>query len=124
MTDREVYDLCRKYKHYYKKYKDVKSWNGKYHDIDLSDAVLKTKIQLNDVTDELLISLFREYGVCCMNMEANYDYPIPEFDSRGFVYCSSMGNSTTNLEIHNSNRFIKCLSDYMMEWRSHNYVKL
>ena len=77
-----------------------------------------------DVTDELLISLFREYGVCCMNVETNYEYPMPKFDSMGFAYCSSMGNSTTNLEIHNSNRFIKCLSDYMMEWRSHNYVKL
>lgn len=119
MTDREVYDLCRKYKHYYNKYKDVKSWNGKYHDIDLSDAVLKTKIQLNDVTDELLISLFREYGVRCNGIDTDYEYSMPIFDSFGMAHCSSMGNSTSNIEIHNSNRFIKCLSDYIIKWRNH-----
>ena len=43
--DRKVYDACRRYKHYYKKHEDVKSWNNKYHDLDLSNQIRLTSTQ-------------------------------------------------------------------------------
>ena len=46
MMSRELYDLCRRYKHYYKKVRDVKSLNDKYHDLDLSSAFSVAQWQL------------------------------------------------------------------------------
>lgn len=86
---RKVYDACRRYKHFYKKHEDVKGWNNKYHDIDLTQAVGKNKAQLNDCTDELLLALFDEYNVCCTNMETSFNVPKKE---TAYELCEEMNN--------------------------------
>ena len=115
---RKVYDACRRYKHFYKKHEDVKSWNSKYHDIDLTQAVAKTKAQLNECRDDLLAQLFREYDVQCTTIESRYDDP---FWTMG--RCIPVPNpykdfSTTDVEFKGSRLFLELLAKHMIsrEW--------
>ena len=60
---RELYDLCRRYKHYWKNVEDVKHLNDKYHDLDLTSALSHSCGQLCETEDEMLKQLFRDYYV-------------------------------------------------------------
>lgn len=114
---RKVYDACRRYKHFYKKHEDVKGWNNKYHDIDLTQAVGKSKAQLNDCTDELLLALFDEYNVCCTNMETSYDVPITPMGrfGRGLSFNAPYETIHTDVEFEDSRRFLNVLAEHLMK---------
>ena len=114
---REVYDACRRYKHFYNKHKDVESWNNKYHDIDLSDALKLTNLQLMDSEDYLLKALFKEYNIGVTNVEVNHDYLAPMGRFGRNCRCAVPTGSTANVEIKDSRRFIKCITDYMLDVR-------
>lgn len=105
---RELYDLCRRYKHYWKKVEDVKHLNDKYHDLDLACAISHSYGQLMETEDDMLKELFRDYNVMCSNIEVECqnDFPLTRIVS-----------SNATLTIHESRRFIKCLSDYMCDRR-------
>lgn len=116
---RTVYDACRRYKHFYKKHEDVKGWNSKYHDIDLTQAVAKTKDQLNDVSKELQMALFDEYEVFCTNMETSYDVsmsPMGRFGSR-LPPIDYLETSHTDVEFQDSRRFLNILAEHLMNKR-------
>lgn len=113
---RKVYDACRRYKHFYKKHEDVKEWNHKYHDLDLSNLIKITSNQLNESRDELLLALFEDYNVCCTNMETSYDVPIMgRFGSRlPFI---DPETRHTDVEFQGSGRFLNVLAGYLMDKR-------
>ena len=123
--DRRLYDLCRKYKYFYNKHKDVESWDKKYHDIDLSDAVLKTATQLDCVVDEMLKELFRVYKFYPMSInvdrEAPYERPI--FMNRMKPVPNFCSHLISNIEVRSAERFIKVLSEHMYNWRSYNEMQ-
>ena len=123
--DRRLYDLCRKYRHFYNKYKDVESWNKKYHDIDLSGAVEKTASQLSSVEDEMLKELFRVYKFYPMsiNVDREVPYERPIFTNRMKPVPNFCSHSVSKIEVRNAERFIKLLSEYMYDWRSCNEMR-
>lgn len=102
---RTVYDACRRYKHFYKKHEDVKGWDHKYHDIDLTQAVAKTKAQLNESMGELQQALFDEYDVECISIHSEHmgEFPIRRRYSM----------TKTDLEFINSREFIWQLAKHM-----------
>lgn len=122
---RELYDLCRKYKHFYNKYKDVESWNKKYHDIDLSSAVEKTASQLSSVEDEMLKELFRVYKFYPMSIEVDREVPYekPIFTNRMKIIPNFCTHSVSKIEVRGAERFIKLLSEHMYGWRSYNEMR-
>jgi len=115
---RELYDLCRKYKYFYNKHKDVESWSGKYHDLDLSMAINKTNAQLKEATHDLQKGLFKEFNVICESIDTEQEMPMIPMGRFG-EYTNYLGryNSTSDVVLHNSNEFLYCLSNYMQDWR-------
>ena len=119
--DRRLYDLYRKYRYFYNKHKDVESWNKKYHDIDLSDAVLKTATQLSSVEDEMLKELFRVYKFYPMSIDSNREVPlVNEMSYFGHKLTHRHGHSISTIEVRDAERFIRALTEHMYDWRSHN----
>lgn len=111
---RELYDLCRRYKHYYMKHNDVLEWDKKYHDLDLRTAINTTTAQLREATHELQNGLFREFNVHCMNIDTQHEmmYPMDRFG------ISTYHNSISDVEFHESKEFLYCLVNYMQEIRN------
>jgi len=101
--NREVYDLCRKYKHYYNKHKDVTDWSRKYHDLNFDDMLSMTKSQLNEVERELLVKLLDEYDFNVVSAEVNVS------NSRMRRECS--------LELMDCGKFINVLQEYLWKYR-------
>lgn len=112
---RELYDACRTYKHFYRKYRDVQEWSHKYHDIDLSDAVNMTFIQLNESRDNLQKILFREYKVKCTNIDMSYDEPLIPVGRFGRCMPSPFDTHHADVDFLDSGEFLKVLSEYMFE---------
>lgn len=123
--DRRLYDLCRKYRHFYNKYKDVESWDKKYHDIDLSSAVEKTASQLSSVEDEMLKELFRVYKFYPMSIDVEREVPYerPIFMNRVKKLPNFCSHSVSKIEVRGAERFIKLLSEHMYGWRSYNEMR-
>ena len=123
--DRKLYDLCRKYRYFYNKHNDVKSWNNKYHDIDLSSAVEKTASQLSSVEDEMLKELFRVYKFYPMSIDIDREVPYerPIFTNRMKRVPNFCSHSTSNIEVRDAERFIRALSEHMYDWRSYNEMR-
>ena len=119
--DRRLYDLCRKYRYFYNKHKDVELWDKKYHDIDLSDAVLKTATQLDCVVDEMLKELFRLYKFYPMNINIDREVPlVNEMSYFGHKLTHRHGHSISTIEVRDAERFIRALTEHMYDWRSYN----
>ena len=117
---RELYDLCRKYKHFWKKVEDVKALDNKYHDLDLSSAFMMSQFQLAETEDEMLKQLFKEFGVICLNIESEiecFERPMWHLDSRFPTPNPRECGSSHVLDMKDSRRFIKCLAEYMSDWR-------
>lgn len=124
--DRRLYDLCRKYRHFYNKYKDVESWDKKYHDIDLSGAVEKTASQLSSVEDEMLKELFRVYKFYPMSIDVDREVPYGTptiFANRIKKLPNFCSHSVSTIEVRDAERFIKLLSEHMYGWRSYNEMR-
>lgn len=117
---KELYDLCRRYKHFYNKNKDVESWNRKYHDIDLSDAVAITKLQVGLVEHDLLKQLFKDMNVTPVSINTSRDVPLSAGrfgrDIADRIRCLG---STSEIEIKDSERFVNVLAEYMCDMREH-----
>ena len=114
---RELYDLCRRYKHYWKKVEDVKHLNDKYHDLDLSCALGLSEHQLTETEEEMLKQLFLDFNVKCGNIEVATDVIEPCRRFGEFLGRPIPVSSEATIEMKDSRRFIKCLSDYMSDWR-------
>ena len=115
---RELYDACRGYKHFYNKNKDVKNWNNKYHDIDLSDALNITDGQLKLATHKLQEKLFREFKVHCDTIDIENEIPMTPM-SRMASVTPRVQNSYATVEFHDSREFIYCLENYLIKRRNH-----
>lgn len=115
---RELYDLCRRYKYFYNKHEDVKRWDRKYHDIDLSDAVATTKIQLGLVEHDILKQLFKDMSVYPISIDISRDVPISAGrfgrDIADKIRCLG---STSTIGIKDSERFVNVLAEYMCDMR-------
>ena len=98
---REMYDLCRMYKHFYKKHKDVKSWSNKYHDLHLDKAVDMTKRQLCDVEYHIAKQILKDLDVNILNVECEREY---------------LGTQTV-VDIKNSETFVNVLIEYVADGR-------
>lgn len=113
--NRRLYDLCRKYRYFYKKHEDVKSWNRKYHDIDLSYILEKTKYDLELVSREIQLELFNVFDVGCKDIKitreipqgnySTFDAPMPQYIGNVDVHCT--------VEFENSEFFIHLLKEYL-----------
>ena len=115
---RELYDACRTYKHFYRKHEDVKSWNEKYYDIDLSDAINKTGGQLREATHNLQGKLFKEFDVRCINIESSVETEPLFSDSDRFGRCFNPYRSNhSDAVFAESREFLYCLANYMQDWR-------
>ena len=122
---RKLYDLCRKYKYFYNKNKDVKEWDKKYHDIDLSDAIAKTRVDMGLVEHEIQKELFNIFDVQCESIDIETDmFDSFEMYMRNRLYGrhSPMPHcSSATIELRNGNRFLNVLSEYMRQdkyvWR-------
>lgn len=120
---RELYDLCRRYKHYWKKVEDVKALNDKYHDLDLSDALSHSTGQLFETEDEMLKQLFMDFKVICMGVDTEnevFERPMWHTSSMfpyRFEPNPKLCSSTSTLDIKDSRRFIRCLCEYMNDIR-------
>ena len=125
MMSRKLYDLCRKYKYFYNKNKDVKEWDKKYHDIDLSDAFAKTRVDMGLVEHEIQKELFNIFDVQCESIDIETDmFDSFEMYMRNRLYGrhSPMPHcSSATIELRNGNRFLNVLSEYMRQdkyvWR-------
>ena len=109
---RELYDLCRKYKYFYNKHRDVKCWDQKYHDIDLSDAVAKTKIDLGLVEHEMQKELFNIFGINCGTIHMENEIADVPMDRFGRMQRPHIYRRTADVEFVNSERFIEVLLEY------------
>lgn len=117
---RELYDLCRRYKHYWKKVEDVKALDKKYHDLDLSSAFMVSQHQLASTEDEMLMQLFRDFKVICMSVDTEnevFERPNWHLNDRFPEPNPILCNSRSVLEITDSRRFIRCLCEYMSDIR-------
>ena len=81
-NDRTLYDLCRKYKYYYKQYQDVQPLKDKYYSKYLYQAYLEAENNLNKVLMEIIYYIFENTGAL-KNVTITSDNPdrIPTFDS-------------------------------------------
>ena len=115
---RELYDLCRRYKHYWKNVEDVKHLNDKYHDLDLTSALSHSCGQLCETEDEMLKQLFRDYCVMCDKIETHNEIQEPCFSSiRDCLAPPRVVGSLSTLHIQDSRRFIGVLCDYLNDRR-------
>ncbi len=116
---REVYDACRRYKHFYNKHKDVMSWSHKYHDLDLNDAIYKSERQLENAEDLLLKNLFKSYEVLCVEAHSETEVAEPCYMRwQGTPASPRTVRHRTTLELADSMRFIRNLTEYMSDgWR-------
>lgn len=121
--DRRLYDLCRKYRYFYNKHNDVKSWNNKYHDIDLSSAVEKTASQLSSVEDEMLKELFKIYKFYPMSIDTEREVPCAVDIFSRMRIPNRYTHSNSKIEVRDAERFIKVLSEHMYDWRSYNEMR-
>ena len=113
---RELYDLCRRYKHYYKKVRDVKSLDDKYHDLDLSGAFSVAQWQLCETEDEILKQLFKEFGVVCDRIESHNEIVEPCYSRRmDFLAPPRVVGTISDVKLYDSGRFLKCLSEYICD---------
>lgn len=117
MMSRKLYDLCRKYKYFYNKNKDVMEWDKKYHDIDLSDAIAKTRIDLGLVEHEIQKELFDIFDVKCKEMEICTTMDDSFMHHMMNRFCRYDPNSYATVEFKDSNRFLNVLVEYISEKR-------
>lgn len=72
MSDRRLYDLCRKYKYFYRKYTSLKKVNDEFYDKDVRNAYFKAQDELDDIRDDIITVLLSPY---LGGVEINCDVP-------------------------------------------------
>ena len=72
MSDRRLYDLCRKYKYFYRKYTSLKKVNDEFYDKDVRNAYFKAQDELDDIRDDIITVLLSPY---LREVEINCDVP-------------------------------------------------
>lgn len=117
MSDRRLYDLCRKYKYFYRKYTSLKKVNDEFYDKDVRNAYVKAQDELDDIRDDIITVLLSPY---LRGVEINCDVPTDggwfnsEFVRNPFVNCSQKYSTTIdgkkfadliNMVLINSRRF-------------------
>lgn len=115
---REMYDLCRKYKYFYKKREDLEKFHRKYHDVDLSDAIDKTNVDLKFIEDDMMVELLKSMDVNCTHMGTENEFaeePYSFFRRGQIPICTG---STTEIRLRDSRRFIHVVSQYLMRHRN------
>lgn len=115
---REMYDLCRKYKYFYKKREDLEKFHRKYHDVDLSDAIDKTNVDLKFIEDDMMVELLKSMDVNCTDLKTENEFAEEAcslFRDRGVPICTG---STTQMTLRDSRRFTLVMSRYLMWHRN------
>lgn len=114
---REMYDLCRKYKYFYKKREDLEKFHRKYHDVDLSDAIDKTNVDLKFIEDDMMVELLKSMDVNCTDLKTENEFAEEAcsfFRDRGVPICTG---STTQMTLRNSQRFAYVMSQYLLRFK-------
>lgn len=93
-NDRTLYDLCRKYKYYYKQYQDVQPLKDKYYSKYLYQAYLEAENNLNKILMEIIYCIFENTGALT-RVTITGDKPdrIPTFDN--VFFAQTPANKTT-----------------------------
>ena len=93
-NDRTLYDLCRKYKYYYKQYQDVQPLKDKYYSKYLYQAYLEAENNLNKILMEIIYCIFENTGAL-KSVTITGDNPdrIPTFDN--VLFAQKPSNKTT-----------------------------
>lgn len=78
MTDRKLYDLCRKYRYFYRKYSTLKEVNDEFHDKNIRSAYVDAKNELEEIHKEIIAEVLYPY---LNNVEIEVDAP---YDDRWF----------------------------------------
>ena len=102
--DRELYDLCRKYKFFYKKCEDLKKCRDKYHDKNIRNAYSDAKKELDNVAWEIYACLIGTYtGTCeleCEVIRGNYKTPFrPHASFVSHIYGKEFYDLMQNLKL-------------------------
>ena len=61
-NDRTLYDLCRKYKHFYKQYHEIRKVNQQFYNPHLQKAYQESEMELNGILIEILHFLLKNTG--------------------------------------------------------------
>lgn len=75
--DRELYDLCRRYNYFYRKYRDIKELSYKYHDERLKKVVVDMGCDLKMHEANLIDCIFRKLDLdkCPIEIESSKEIP-------------------------------------------------
>ena len=93
-NDRILYDLCRKYKYYYKQYQDVQPLKDKYYSKYLYQAYLEAENNLNKILMEIIYCIFENTGALTrVTITGDKPNRIPTFDN--VFFAQTPANKTT-----------------------------
>ena len=93
-NDRTLYDLCRKYKYYYKQYQDVQPLKDKYYSKYLYQAYLEAENNLNKILMEIIYCIFENTGALTrVTITGDKPNRIPTFDN--VFFAQTPANKTT-----------------------------
>lgn len=81
--NKELYDLCRKYKYFYKKLKDLDNFSKKYHDVDLDPFKLEVINELKLIKMEMIRVILDCFDIRISSIECEHEGIFnPVFNSR------------------------------------------
>jgi hypothetical protein len=100
--DRELYDLCRRYNYFYRKYRDIKELSYKYHDERLKKVVVGLECDLKMHEANLIDCIFRKLDLdkCYIEIESSEEIPC-----HGMIRGICHGGCTNEIKIKNNEKF-------------------
>lgn len=110
--DRELYDLCRRYNYYYRKYRDTKELSYKYYDESLNDVVRKMGCDLSIHEANLIECILKKLDLDKGEVEIEAINTDACYDMFGNYYLSRGGN--IKILIKNNEKFLNALQRLMM----------
>lgn len=103
--NREFYDLCRKYVHFYKAYNEMKKVNEKYWTKSINYAYKDIELKLEYIEKQIMNCLFSSIIPKYTKIEIEQDLRCNYFDMR----MRSVGKRT----IVHSTEFSNCIEEYL-----------
>lgn len=80
--NKELYDLCRKYKYFYKKLKDLKEFKRKYYDANLTGNIVDTTNELHSIERKMFPVILDNEGITISSMSTEISHiHEPVYDS-------------------------------------------
>lgn len=117
MKDRKLYDLCRKYKYYYKAHEELRKLDEIYWNKHLRKAFNDSERQLKEVTDEIEYEMAKRMrllndGSCTIN---NNTEPIYSCDGKYVAIRRCKPKSVEITSDYFADKFSKLLHRYYKE---------